>query len=220
MTTHITRGSSVTRSLVLTETFGHFGDAALFAKRVALVILGVALLALAAKTSVMMWPSPVPITMGTFAVLAIGAAYGPTLGVLTIASYLLIGAAGYDVFASSSADKNGLAYMLGGTGGYLVGYAIAAAALGYAARRGWDRSVGRMALAMLIGNVLIYAPGVLWLHYLIGANGWFDASAHASVWAQTMAWGLTPYLIGDALKLAAAALLFPLAWRAVGDARG
>ena len=109
------------------------------------------------------WPSPVPITLGTFAVLTIGAAYGPRLGLVTILAYLAIGALGFDVFAGSSAEKNGLAYMLGGTGGYLVGYALAVLVLGFAARRGWDRSVPGMAAAMLVGNVVIYAAGLAWL---------------------------------------------------------
>jgi biotin transport system substrate-specific component len=77
-----------------------------------------------------------------------------------------------------------------------------------AARAGWDRNVGRMALAMLIGSALIYVPGLLWLHQM------------TTGWAQTFAWGLTPYLIGDALKLALAAMLFPAIWRLVSKARG
>ena len=97
-----------------------------------------------------MWPSPVPITLGTFAVLTIGAAYGPRLGLVTILGYMLIGALGFDVFAGSSAESNGLACMLGGTGGYLLGYVLATVALGLAARRGWDRTVAGMALACLL----------------------------------------------------------------------
>ena len=108
-------------------------------KRAALVALGIAALALAAKSAVPVWPSPVPITLGTFAVLTIGAAYGPRLGPATVLGYLLVGALGLDVFAGSSAEKNGVGYMLGTTGGYLAGYLLAALALGFAARRGWDR---------------------------------------------------------------------------------
>ena len=104
-----------------------------------------------------------PITLGTFAVLTIGAAYGPRLGLATILGWMLVGALGFDVFAGSSAEKHGLAYMMGATGGYLVGYVLATLALGFAARRGWDRSVGGMAAALLVGNVLIYVPGLLWL---------------------------------------------------------
>ena len=182
--------------------------AALWLKRAVLFALGIAALTVAAKIKVPLWPSPVPITLGTFAVLTIGAAYGPRLGLATVLGYLAIGAVGFDVFASSSADKNGLAYMLGGSGGYLVGYAMAAAALGWCARRGWDRSVLWMAFAMLIGNALIYVPGLMWLHQF------------TTGWEQTLAWGLTPFLIGDGIKLALAALLVPAVWKLVGSARG
>lgn len=190
---------------VLQEALWPASGTALWIKRAVLVLAGVAALAVAAKIKVPMWP--VPITMGTFAVLTIGAAYGPRLGLATILGYLLVGAVGFDVFAGSSAEKAGLAYMMGGTGGYLVGYVLAAAALGWAARRGWDRSFSGMALAMLIGNVLIYVPGLLWLGHHFG-------------WDQPiLAWGLTPFLIGDAIKLALAALLVPALWRLVGTAR-
>ena len=203
---------------VLTEAIWPAEGAMLWAKRLVLVALGIAALAIAAKISVPMWPSPVPITLGTFAVLTIGAAYGPRLGLATILGYLAVGALGFDVFAGSSADKTGLAYMLGGTGGYLVGYVLATLALGVAARRGWDRSVGGMALAMLAGNLLIYIPGALWLNHLI-VGGLFDPTKFGSAWEQTMAWGVTPYLIGDAIKLALAALVVPGLWKLVGSAR-
>jgi biotin transport system substrate-specific component len=192
---------------VLTEAVWPAEGARLWVKRAALVVLGVAALAIAAKIKVPLWPSPVPITMGTFAVLTIGAAYGPRLGLATILAYMVIGALGFDVFTNSSAEANGIAYMLGGTGGYLVGYVLAVLALGFAARRGWDRSVAGMAGAMLIGTLLIYIPGVLWLGQLYG-------------WDQPIfAWGLTPFLIGDALKLGLAALLVPGLWSLIGSAR-
>jgi biotin transport system substrate-specific component len=203
---------------VLTERLWRTEGAEVWIRRVALVVFGVALLAVAAKVKVPLWPSPVPITLGTFAVLSIGAAYGPRLGLVTVLAYMAVGALGADVFAGSSATKHGLAYMTGGTGGYLAGYVLATMFLGWAARRGWDRSVGRMALAMLIGNALIYLPGLAWLHHLVAA-GLFDPAAHASPWAQTLAWGLTPFLVGDAMKLVLAAVLFPVLWRLVGRAR-
>jgi biotin transport system substrate-specific component len=204
---------------VLTEALWPAEGADLWAKRAVLLILGVLALTLSAKISVPVWPSPVPITLGTFAVLTVGAAYGPRLGLATILAYLALGALSLDVFAGSSAGKGGIAYMLGGTGGYLVGYLLAVLALGFAARRGWDRSVPGMAVAMLVGNALIYIPGLAWLYHLI-AGGLFDPAKYASVWEQTLAWGLTPYLIGDALKLALAALLVPGLWKLVGRARG
>jgi biotin transport system substrate-specific component len=190
---------------VLIEAIGPASGSAARLKEAALVALGVMLLAVSAKISVPMWP--VPVTMGTFAVLTLGAAYGPRLGLTTIIVYLAIGASGFDVFAGSSATDNGIAYMLGGTGGYLAGYVLATLLLGAAARRGWDRARGRMALALLAGNAVIYIPGLLWLGQLYG-------------WDQPiLAWGLWPFLVGDALKLGLAALLLPAAWRAVAAAR-
>ncbi len=190
---------------VLSDVLGADRGAGLRIKQVVLVLAGVLVLALAAKIRVPMWP--VPITFGTFAVLTIGAAYGARLGLVTILGYMLVGALGLDVFAGSSAEASGLTYMMGGTGGYLLGYVLATLALGALARRGWDRSVARMALAMLIGNVLIYAPGLLWLGQLYGWD------------KPILAWGLTPFLIGDALKLALAALVLPGVWALVGRAR-
>ena len=200
--------SEIARNRVLTETFWQAEGAAIWLKRAVLVVAGVFALAIAAKIAVPVWPSPVPITLGTFAVLTIGAAYGPRLGLATILAYMALGALGWDVFAGSSAEANGLSYMAGSTGGYLLGYVLATLALGFAARRGLDRSVGGMALAMLVGTALIYIPGVLWLGVLYGWN------------EPILAWGLTPFLIGDALKLALAALVVPALWKLVGTARG
>ncbi|MDT8344038.1 MAG: biotin transporter BioY [Thermohalobaculum sp.] len=190
---------------VLAEALPGADGVGLRVKQVLLVVIGVAALAIAAKIKVPFWP--VPITMQTFVVLSVGAAYGLRLGVGTVLAYLAIGALGFDVFTGSSAESQGLAYMLGGTGGYLVGFAMAAALLGVLARAGWDRSVGRMALALVMGNALIYAPGLLWLGQLYGWD------------KPILDWGLYPFLAGDALKLALAALLLPAAWRMVGDAR-
>jgi biotin transport system substrate-specific component len=201
--------ASTVSNKVLSEAILPSTGSALMLKRAALVAFGIAALAVAAQIRVPFWP--VPITMQTFVVLAVGAAYGMRLGVVTLLGYLAIGALGFDVFTSSSAENSGLAYMMGGTGGYLAGFVLAAGALGWLARRGWDRSVGKMAAAMLIGNALIYVPGLLWLgHLYAGTEGW----------ATVLDWGLWPFLAGDALKLALAALLLPAAWKAVGEARG
>lgn len=201
--------ASTLSNKVLTEVIGPRRGSALLVKRAVLVALGIAAMAVAAKIRIPFWP--VPVTMQTLVVLTLGAAYGTRLGVVTMLGYLAIGALGFDVFTSSGAGNNGLAYMMGGTGGYLLGFVLAAGVLGELARRGWDRSVARMAAAMLIGNAIIYVPGLLWLGYLYaGAHGW----------ATVLDWGLWPFLAGDALKLALAAMLLPLAWKAVGEARG
>ena len=173
-------------------------------KQIALVLVGVMLLVLSAKIKIPM--IPVPMTMGTFAVLSIGAVYGPRLGLMTIIGYMIVGALGFDVFASSSSEKFGVSYMMGSTGGYLVGYVLAILFLGWTARQGWDRSVLKMAAAMVLGNVIIYVPGLLWLATLYG-------------WDQPiLTWDLTPFLMGDLVKLGLAALLLPGAWRLVDKA--
>lgn len=195
----------VTKHPVLAQAIGPQTGTRLRLKQAALVLAGILILAIAAKIRVPMWP--VPITMGTFAVLGVGAAYGARLGLVTILGYLLVGALGFDVFAGSSAEAAGLSYMMGGTGGYLVGYVLAVCALGALAARGWDRSFGWMVLALLIGNALIYLPGLAWLGQLYGWD------------KPILQWGLTPFLIGDAIKLVLAALVVPALWRFVGEAR-
>lgn len=175
-------------------------DAARWMRAAILVSLGVVAMAIAAKVRIPMWP--VPITMQTLVVLTVGAAYGAGLGMVTMLAYLAVGALGFDIFTSSSAENNGLAYMKGGSGGYLVGFVLAAGVLGWLARKGWDRSIPMMALAMLIGSALIYIPGLVWLNMQPYAQGW----------SWTIANGLTPFLIGDALKLALAALVMPALW--------
>ncbi len=191
---------------VLTEAFGPSEGTALRVKQVTMVVFGIVALAILAKIKVPMWP--VPMTMGTFAVLTIGATYGPRLGLATILGYMIVGALGFDVFAGSTAENAGLTYMMGGTGGYLVGYVLATLALGFAARAGWDRSVLLMGVALLIANALIYLPGVAWLSVLYG---------NSLTWAVEV--GLLPFLIGDALKLGLAALLVPGLWKLIGNAR-
>ena len=192
---------------VLSEEFWSVEGNAIWVKRIVLVVLGIAALAISAKIKIPVWPSPVPVTMGTFAVLTIGTAYGPRMGLATILGYMLVGALGFDVFANSSSGATGIEYMMGSTGGYLVGFVLATLALGYAARRGWDRNVVMMAIAMFVGSLIIYVPGVMWL-------------AHLYSWENAFAWGVTPYLIGDAMKLALAARVVPAVWKMVGKVRG
>lgn len=200
--------STATDRRVLTEVFGPSEGTARLVKQVALVALGVAALAIAAKIRVPMWP--VPITMQTFAVLTIGAAYGARLGGVTLLAYLALGALGMNVFTGTGEGASGLAYMAGPTGGYLLGFLVAAVAMGGLAQRGWDRSVATMAGALLIGNAIIYAFGLPWMAYLFAAE-------KGMAWV--LQWGMTNFLLGDALKLVLAALLIPAAWKLVGDAR-
>lgn len=166
---------------------------------------------LAVGGSLLLWASarlqvpfyPVPMTMQTFVVLMIGTAYGWRLGAATVALYLLQGALGMPVFAGTPEKGIGLAYMVGPTGGYLVGYLAAAAATGALAGLGWDRRASTVVLSMLAGNALIYAFGLAWLGTVVGWD------------KPVLAWGLTPFLLGDLLKLALAAAVLPLTWKLV-----
>ncbi len=171
-----------------------------------LAVAGSLLIWLSAKIQVPFYP--VPMTMGTFAVLAIGMAYGWRLGTATVLLYLAEGAMGLPVFAGTPEKGIGLAYMLSGTGGYLVGYVLAAAAAGWLAERGWDRNVLTTGAAMLIGNALIYVPGLLWLGTLFGWD------------KPILAWGLIPFVLGDLTKLALAAALMPAVWKLLGRPKG
>lgn len=144
---------------------------------------------------------PVPIAMTTFGVLAIGMAYGSRLAAATLLLYLAEGAVGLPVFAGTPEKGLGLAYMAGPTGGYLLGYLLAATACGWLAERGWDRNILSATVALLIGNALLYLPGLLWLGTLLGWD------------KPILEWGLTPFLLGDVLKLALVAAGLPLAWK-------
>lgn len=166
-----------------------------------LMVAGSVVLWVSAKIQVPFYP--VPMTMQTFAVLVIGMAYGWRLGGVTVLLYLAEGAAGLPVFSGTPEKGIGLAYLLGPTGGYLLGFALAATVVGWLAERGWDRNVVTTAAAMGIGNAVIYVPGLLWLGTLVGWD------------KPVLAWGLTPFLLGDLTKLALAALLLPAAWKIV-----
>ena len=174
-------------------------------RNILLAVVGAQLIWLSAKIQVPF--HPVPMTMQTFMILGLGMAYGWRLGAATVLLYLAEGAMGLPVFAGTPEKGIGLAYMAGGTGGYLLGYVIAAGACGWLAERGWDRNVITAALAMLAGNVLIYVPGLLWLGILFGWD------------KPILEWGLTPFVLGDLAKLGLAAAALPLAWKLVGRRR-
>lgn len=166
-------------------------------RAVVLVIVGSALLTISAKIQQPF--QSVPATLQPFAVLLIGAAFGARLAAATVIAYLAQGAAGLPVFASGA----GLAYMAGPTGGYLAGFLLAAIVVGCLAERGWDRSVGRTALAMVLGLTAIYACGVFYLSGLIGLE-------------KAIQFGFVPFILHDLAEAALAAFLLPAAWRLIG----
>lgn len=175
------------------------------ARDLVLAVAGSLVLWLSAKARVPFWP--VPLTMQTFVVLLIGMAYGWRLGATTVALYLAQGAVGLPVFAGTPERGIGLAYMLGPTGGYLLGCLAAAALVGGLAEHGWDRRPATTALAMILGLMVIYGLGVLWLGGLVG-------------YARAIEVGVAPFLLADALKVAIATVLFPTAWRLLRRTEG
>ncbi len=168
--------------------------------RTAALVVGGALLTAAAAQLVFRLPwTPVPVTGQTFAVLVVGGALGWQRGAASMALYMMLGAAGLPFYAGG---ERGWEAATGATAGYLVGFVVAAAAVGHLAQRGQDRRFETSVPAMLAGMAIIYVFGVSWL------------AIHLSVDSATaLELGLVPFVIGDAIKLAVAGLLMPVAWR-------
>jgi biotin transport system substrate-specific component len=179
-------------------------------RAVLLALVGSLVVAASAQVQVPMYP--VPMTMQPFAVIVIGAAYGARLGFATLLLYIAEGAIGLPVFAGM---KGGVAVLVGPTAGYIYGFALAAAAVGWLAERRWDRSILTTIAAMTIGMALIYLPGVAWLAQWIAAAKGIALGAAADA---AFATGALPFLIGDAVKIVLAALVLPCAWLLVGRA--
>ena len=175
-------------------------------RHVALILIGAVLIFASAKVSIPVPGSPVPITGQTFGVLLVGGALGFRRGLLSIAVYVAIGLIGLPFFAE---NKGGIAVLTGATGGYIVGFLVAGSLVVRLAELGWDRRIVGALGAMAIGNIVIYLIGVPWLMAVAG----FDL-------ATGIAKGLTPFLLGDVLKLILAAAAFPVAWWVVGRRAG
>jgi biotin transport system substrate-specific component len=175
-----------------------------------LIAAGTALTSVLAQIAIPLWP--VPITGQTFAVLFVGATLGVTRAVLSMVLYLAVGLLGLPVFApqANGSHITGLPALLGPTGGYLIGFILAVAFVGWLAQREWDRKWLRTLLAFVGGTVLIYAVGLPWL-YVALSNLHVPNALQA-----TLTGGLYPFLIGDALKAIFAAVLLPVVWHFAG----
>ena len=176
---------------------------------VALVLAGVALMVLSAKVKVPFFP--VPMTLQTLCVLAIGAAYGSRLGALTVAAYVGLGLAGLPVFTNTPPLAAGPLYLLGPTGGFVAGFVPAAFLMGLAAERGFDRSVPKMFAAALAADALIFALGFLWLAFFAQLAGGATGLGAAAAFSK----GVMPFVPGDLVKAALVALAFPAVWALV-----
>ena len=169
-------------------------------RHIALIALGAAVVALLAQVYIP--TQPVPFTGQTLGVLVVGGALGLRRGAAALLLYLVVGSIGIPVFAEGA---SGFSVVTGVTGGYLVGFVVAAAIVGRLAELGWDRHLGGAAGMALIGTAAIYAIGVPWLKIVTGMS-----------WSEAVAGGLTPFLLWDTAKLAIAAAVFPFSWWVIG----
>jgi len=164
-----------------------------------LIAAGAAFTSIMAQIAIPLWP--VPITMQTFAALLVGSSLGWSRGALSMVLYALLGLVGLPVFSDQA---HGPAILFGATGGYIVGFILAAALTGWLAQRQWDRKVLGAFVSFALGAVVVYAVGLPWLAVTLGLD-----------LPSTLSAGLYPFLIGDALKAALAAGLLPLVWRLI-----
>lgn len=195
--------ASETSSTLIGALWGVDSRASRLEKFVRLAVLafaGTALLAITAQISVPMWP--VPMTMQTFAVVLIGAAYGWRLGGATVALYLAEGAMGLPVFANGGS----LASLAGPTAGYLFAFVAAAALVGALIEKGWGRSLLKTTLAMTLGTAVIFAGGLAWLSTFTGVE-------------KALVVGMYPFLPGAVFKIALAVAVLPMAWKLIGKLR-
>ncbi len=166
--------------------------------RVLFIAAGVIFLSALAQVAFPIPGSPVPFTGQTLGVLLLATSYGATLGATTFALYLLAGIAGAPIFANGS---YGIEKVVGATGGYLVGMLIASFVLGRLAQHRLDQKFITSLPAMLLGNLIIFTFGLIWLHQYTGKD-----------WAWTFNAGLTPFILGEVLKIAIAGTSLPILW--------
>jgi biotin transport system substrate-specific component len=177
-------------------------------RNIVLAVLGSLFVAAAAQITVPMWP--VPMTLQTLAVLAVGAAYGARLGAATLGLYALEGAIGLPVFAGAKSGvfDSSLNYVLpAGSMGYVVGFVLAAWVVGKLVENGWGQSLIKSALATLVGAVVLYVPGLIWLGTWASITGVLPEGMTAT--GAALSWGLYPFVLGDVVKAVLAGLAVP-----------
>ena len=179
-----------------------FPRAAGWLRDVILIVLGTLFVAALAQIEIPLPFTPVPITGQTFGVLLVGAALGSKRGAAALISYLVLGTIGLPFFAGGA---HGVNILIGATGGYLIGFIIAAFVIGFLAERGLERSVRTSLIPFLVGTFIIYVCGIAWLTAILGS------------FSKALMAGLLPFLIGDAIKLIAASLVLPGMWKMVGN---
>jgi biotin transport system substrate-specific component len=179
------------------------GDVARLAANLATVVLGTLLITAAAKINVPVWP--VPVTLQGMAVAMLAAAFGARIGVATVALYLIEGAMGLPVFATGG----GLAYLVGPTGGFLIGFLLLAAIVGYAADRGLSSRPLALFGAMLVGDAVLFALGFAWLLALSASAAWLD---QGDVIGSAFRGAVQPFIVWDVLKMGLAALTVTGIW--------
>lgn len=176
---------------------------------IVLAIVGSLILTLSAKIQVPFYP--VPMTLQTFAIMAIAAAYGSRLAVATVVLYLLEGFFGAPVFANTPPGIAGPLYFLGTTGGFLIGFIPLAYIVGTAADRGWDRSIPKLFAAMVAADAVVFVIGFTWLAWFAHLSSGAMGIGPSSAWIN----GVFNFLLADLLKIALAALVIPASWSLV-----
>lgn len=201
---------TLTTPNTLLGVFQPKGDAAKLATNLATVVLGTLLITIAAKINVPVWP--VPVTLQSFAIAALAAAFGARIGVATVALYLAEGAFGLPVFATGG----GAAYLLGPTGGFLLGFLAVAAIVGMATDRGASAHPLKLFGAMLGASAVLYVFGFAWLVALSGAAQWIDQS---NVIGSAFAKAVQPFVVWDIVKMAFVTMTVTGLWGLFGAKR-